>query len=130
MDSLKLISKLAGNKLDASLAALLVKQLTQPMLVQPQMIDTYVRGFLMGATLGQPTEMEDRYSSVPSYYLPEIKTGVLEISGAMTSRPVSVPCAQSPASYEKIKMKMEGFIDSFLISSMILFYITHWYFLH
>ena len=108
----KLINKLVStHKLNSNIGELILTETSKPMLIIPQLVDSYIHGFLLDSTMAKTTISGD-YSPVPAYYLPEIKTGVLEINGAMTARDTEVPCMKSPASYESIKASMSSLIDS------------------
>lgn len=106
----KLLSRVMSNgSLDTGVYTAISSALTQPMMMNPTMIDSTIKTMLISA---KATEDVQQTESVPAAYYNEIKTGVLDISGAMTAREISVPCAKSPASYEAIKATMSAMIDS------------------
>lgn len=98
------------SRVDPVVYSNIMQSLSAPLMVAPDMIDGYIKGFLIGAGHNQ-VAVGDEFDSVPSYIIPEIETGVIEITGALTSRDIIVPCAASPASYEAIRHKMQVLID-------------------
>jgi len=105
----KLLNKLeSSDKVSSTLLSSIRDSLSQPMLVEPSMIDGYVRTALLGkSAIHTHATLEGSNKAVHSYIMRDIKAGVLEISGALTARDEHRECEATPASYAAIKQNME-----------------------
>ena len=103
----KLLARL-GDKVHGDVLELVNSVKNQPLMVAPNMIDSYLRDALIVPKMAET--INGSHSSVPAFIYKEINTGVLDVSGGMTARKVNVPCAKSPASYESIKAAMSAML--------------------
>lgn len=97
----------------------LYSKTSKPLFVHPQLgkslIDSYLR-------MGNSAEIEqsngDGLGSSVGVIIQE-GIAVLDISGSLVDREMVVPCAQSPVSYEAIKMEMELLLENSDITTII-----------
>ena len=100
----KLIKRVFGVN---ELSALLIGELNKPLLMQPTMISETVKSLLTMSTLNNASINDNGDSSVQVNRLTKAGAVVLDISGALVDREMSVPCAASPVSYEGIRFELD-----------------------
>ena len=104
----KTVDRLVGSgKLPPAVGTIITDHLSEPLMMLPSMIATTVRGYLLDAKLTSGESIDDSYASVPMTYYREINTAVLYINGAMSNKTQRVPCAKTPASYERIRTQID-----------------------
>lgn len=100
----KLLDTVAS-KVPPKLMSRIGEVLQQPLLVHENYMRSYVRSALMFDSKG------DLSNGMPSEYYPEIKTGVIEVNGALMARMETDECGYTLASYEELINKMESFVE-------------------
>lgn len=97
----------------------LYSKTSKPLFVHPQLgkalLDSYLK---MGNSDIEMRNGDDGLNSSVDVVIQE-NVAVIDISGSLVDREMSVPCARSPVSYEAIKMEMEALLSNSDVDTIV-----------
>ena len=117
MNPLKVLSKLFKKHPNNAVVSELYSKMSQPLFVHPELGEAVMRSYLHAAEQNFGFLQGDSDGS--SHVVRQNNIAVIDISGAMTAREESVPCAAPPASYEVIKQDMSELLADASIDTIV-----------
>ena len=109
MNPLKKLSRLFRGNPNNNFLAELYSKTSKPLFVHPQVGKAMLDSYLVMAKQNVDLMGQERDSgSGSSVYISQVDgVAVMDITGSLTDREMSVPCMASPVSYEAIKFEMQ-----------------------
>jgi len=111
---LKVLSRLFKKNPDNNVVAELYSRVSQPLFVHPQLGEMVIRSYL--DVLAMPPKSENAEQSFTSRIN---NIAVIDVSGALVSRNMNVPCGVAPVSYEGIKQEFQTLMEDDSIKTII-----------
>ena len=118
MNPIQKLSRLFRANPKNNFLAELHTKISKPLFVQPQLGKSLIDSYLRMGNVEQAHSDSDGVGSSLDVTIQE-GIAVMDISGALVDREMSVPCARSPVSYEAIKMEMESLLDNSNLTTII-----------
>ena len=112
---LKVLSRLFGKNPNNVVLSELYSIAAQPLFMHPQLGEAVMRSYLDAAQLSTNMMHGEQFALARK----SNNVAVLDISGALVAREMSVPCGQAPASYEGIKQEFQALLNSPEIDTIV-----------
>lgn len=115
---LNLLSRLFRKNPNNAVISSLFSKMSQPLFVHPELGEMVMRSYLHAVANPLMITNDKDYTGT-GFVTRHDDFAVIDISGALTAREESVPCAASPASYEVIKQDMAELLADDSIKTII-----------